>query len=535
MADSWQLLRFLVQRVLAALPAELAELQPPCRGLLVLGGGVVTVLALSTLQRNNLARHDCLPFRLLRRLDCEALSASMRGIEQALSRRREKQKPMIWVPHPFPSFGKGWGQSRLRKNLGDGPGAHRASALADRESQALLHRHRRNQLDLQRHVVARHHHLRARRQRRHARHVRGAEVKLRPISLEERRVPPAFFLRQHVHLALELGVRRDRARLGQHHAALHVFLRRAAQQQSGVVPSQTFVQLLLEHLHARHYRLARLAEADDLDILAHLHLAALDTTSNNGSASLDRENIFNRHQERLVHVARRQRNALVHRFHQLVDLGFPLRLAVQRSQRRAANHRQIVARELVLGQQLAHYHLHQVNQLLILHCIALVQKHHDVGNAHLARQQHVLFRLRHRSVGRRNDENRAVHLRRARNHVLDVVRVARTIHVRVVPVRRLVLHVRGGDGDAALPLFRSVVDRVERAELDVRIVLAQNLGNGRRQRGLAMIDVPDRPYVHVRLAAVKFFFRHVYPRSPYEAYPFPFHRLIRWFILNYCR
>src|SRR2546426_2279209 len=43
-----------------------------------------------------------------------------------------------------------------------------------------------------------------------------SEIKLRPIPLEERRVPPPPFLRQDVHLALKLGVRRDRARLGQH-------------------------------------------------------------------------------------------------------------------------------------------------------------------------------------------------------------------------------------------------------------------------------------------------------------------------------
>jgi hypothetical protein len=39
-------------------------------------------------------------------------------------------------------------------------------------------------------------------------------------------------------------------------------------------------------------------------------------------------------------------------------------------------------------------------------------------------------------------------------------------------------------------------------------VLLQNLGDGRRQRGLAMIDVPDRAHVAVRLGAFKFLFRH---------------------------
>src|ERR1017187_2363100 len=397
---------------------------------------------------------------------------------------------------------------KLRDNFGDGAGPHGASAFANREPQALLHRHRRDELNLQAHIVARHYHLRARRQARHSRHVRGAEVKLRPIALEEWRVPPAFVLRQHVHFALERGVRRDRARLGQYHAALHVFLRRAAQQQAGVVARQTFVQLLLEHLHARHHRLAGLAEAHDLDIFAYFHLAALDAARDNSPAALDREDVFDRHQERLVDVARRQRYVLVHCVHQLVDLGFPLRFAVQRTQRAAANHRQIVARESVLGQQLAYFHLHQVDQLGIFHRIALVQEHHHVRHAYLARQQHVLLGLRHRAVSRRDHENRAVHLRRTGDHVLDVVGVPGTIHVGVVPVGGLVLHVRRGNSDAALALFRRVVDRVEGTEHDLGIVLLQYLSDGRRQRGLAMIDVPDRAYVHVRLAAVKFLFRH---------------------------
>jgi hypothetical protein len=72
------------------LPAKLVELQPGGRGLLILGGGVVAVFALSTLQRNNLAGHLNLPFRLLRRLDCEALSAPCAEISGPPRRAAEK-------------------------------------------------------------------------------------------------------------------------------------------------------------------------------------------------------------------------------------------------------------------------------------------------------------------------------------------------------------------------------------------------------------------------------------------------------------
>src|SRR6185437_2192578 len=124
--------------------------------------------------------------------------------------------------------------SRLLNNFRNGSRTHGPSAFADGEPQSLLHGYRRDQFDGQGHVVARHHHLRPARQLRHSRHVRGAEVELRTITLEERRMPPAFFLRQHVNFGLELGVRRNRSRLGQHHPALHVFLRRASEQQPGI-------------------------------------------------------------------------------------------------------------------------------------------------------------------------------------------------------------------------------------------------------------------------------------------------------------
>ena len=120
----------------------------------------------------------------------------------------------------------------------------------------------------------------------------------------------------------------------------------------------------------------------------------------------------------------------------------------------------------------------------------------------------MLARLRHRAVGRRHHQNRAIHLRRAGDHVLDVVRVSRAIHVRVVAVLRFILHVRYRNGDAPLALFRRVINRIKRAELHLGIVLRQHLGDGRRQSRLAVINVTNRPNVHVRLIAFEFLLRH---------------------------
>ncbi len=125
----------------------------------------------------------------------------------------------------------------------------------------------------------------------------------------------------------------------------------------------------------------------------------------------------------------------------------------------------------------------------------------------------MLAGLRHRTVDRADDENRAVHLRRAGDHVLDVVGVARAVDVRVMTVGRRVLDVAGGDREnlrlvaPALRLGR-LGDLVVRHELRPALV-GRDLGERSRQRGLAVVDVPDGADVHVRFAAIEFFFGHV--------------------------
>src|SRR3989442_6698769 len=106
--------------------------------------------------------------------------------------------------------------SALLQDLGGHAGADGAAAFEDRNPQLSLHRDRRDPLDRHLRVVPRHHHLPPRRQLHRPRHVRRPQVKLRPIAFEKRRVPTSLLLRQHVHLALKLRVRRDALRLRQH-------------------------------------------------------------------------------------------------------------------------------------------------------------------------------------------------------------------------------------------------------------------------------------------------------------------------------
>jgi ribosomal protein L3 len=84
----------------------------------------------------------------------------------------------------------------VRTEAADGydAGANGAPALTDGEPETLVHRNRLNELDVHVRVVARHDHLLALRELDRAGHVRRAEVELRPIAREERRLAAAFFL-----------------------------------------------------------------------------------------------------------------------------------------------------------------------------------------------------------------------------------------------------------------------------------------------------------------------------------------------------
>src|ERR1700742_1818204 len=118
----------------------------------------------------------------------------------------------------------------LCNHLGDHTGADGFAALADGEAQALFHRDRGDQLHHDLDVVSRHHHLGALRQLHGSGHIGGAEVELRPVALEEWRVPPALLLAQHIHFSLKLGVRGDRTGLAQYLPALHFLALRASEQ-----------------------------------------------------------------------------------------------------------------------------------------------------------------------------------------------------------------------------------------------------------------------------------------------------------------
>src|SRR5215210_307527 len=396
----------------------------------------------------------------------------------------------------------------LLDDLGDHARADGAATLADGEAQAGVHGDGLDHLDLHLHVVARHDHLGPLGQLRDAGDVGRAEVELRPVPVEEGGVAAALLLLEDVHLGLELRVRRDGARLAQHLAALDLLALDASQQAADVVAGLALVEDLAEHLDAGDDRVGGLVlDADDLHGVARVHDALLDAARGHRAAAGDREDVLDRHQERLVQVALGLRDVGVQLLAEIDDLLDVLLVTVERLQRRADDERDVVAREVVLAEQLAHLDLDELEQLLVVDHVGLVEEHDDVRHADLAGEQDVLARLRHRAVSRRDHEDRAVHLRGTRDHVLHVVRVARAVDVGVVAVLGLVLHVGGRDRDAARLLLGSVVDLLEGARL-AAVLLGQDLRDGRRQGRLAVVDVTDGADVDVRLVPLELLLRH---------------------------
>src|ERR1700722_16285315 len=97
------------------------------------------------------------------------------------------------------------GRNASLRDRNDNARADRATALTDGEAKLLLHRDRNDERDVDRHVVARHYHFRALRQLDDAGHVGRAEIELRSVVGEERRVPATLFLGEDVGFGLELG------------------------------------------------------------------------------------------------------------------------------------------------------------------------------------------------------------------------------------------------------------------------------------------------------------------------------------------
>src|SRR5690606_37915607 len=192
--------------------------------------------------------------------------------------------------------------------------------------------------------------------------------------------------------------------------------------------------------------------------------ATLNTTSYNSATTGDRENVFDWHQERLVDSTLWLRDVAVQSLNQLLDgsgAHLVVVLTVQSHQRRTDDDRSVVTWEIVSAEQVTHFHFYQFQQLSVVYHVSLVQEDNDVRNAYLTGQQDVFASLRHRAVSSRTYQDSAVHLRSTGDHVLHIVSVTWAVNVSVVTRSRVVLNVRGVDGDTTCLFFRGAIDLVE--------------------------------------------------------------------------
>ncbi len=298
-------------------------------------------------------------------------------------------------------------------------------------------------------------------------------------------------------------MRSNRLRLRNNHSALDLLLLDTAKEDADVVAGHSLVQRLVEHLDAGADRLQRVANAHQLDLFALQQATLLGAAGDHRSTTGDREHILDGHEEGLVDLALRLGDVVVHRIHELEDhlalLAVGLTAAALTGlQRRTHDDRDIVAREVVLGQQLAHLELDEFEQLGVVDQVDLVHEHHDGRHTDLTSEKDVLASLGHGAVVRADHQDRPVHLGGAGNHVLDVVSVPRAVHVGIVPLFRRILDVSGSDGDPALTLLRSLVDRIELAE-HRQTLLREDHGDRRGKSRLTVVDVSDGAHIHVGL------------------------------------
>ena len=167
-----------------------------------------------------------------------------------------------------------------------------------------------------------------------------------------------------------------------------------------------------------------------------------------------------------------------------------------------------------MRQHFAEFHFDELEELGVVDEVDLVQEHDERRHTDLTSQQNVLAGLRHRAVCGRHDQDRAVHLGGAGDHVLDEVRVARAVDVGIVTCGRFVLDVRDGDRHG----LRFVANGTALGDIGIRLRLGQTLCRLHGEQGagggrLAVINVTDGADVDVRFGPLKYSLGHCLPCS----------------------
>ena len=100
-------------------------------------------------------------------------------------------------------------------------------------------------------------------------------------------------------------------------------------------------------------------DTNDLNLIVQMKNTTLYTAGSNGTTTSNGEYVLDWHQERLISLTLRIRDPAINCIHKLHDLVAPLAHRIFQSfQSRTLNDRGVIARELVLVQQLTDLHVY---------------------------------------------------------------------------------------------------------------------------------------------------------------------------------
>ena len=262
--------------------------------------------------------------------------------------------------------------NELLVDADDNTGTDGTATLTDSETQTGLDCDRGDQLDVHVDVVAGHAHLNAFGQGDDAGNVGGTEVELRTVVVEERGVTAAFVLGQNVDLTLELGVGVNGLGSSQNLTTLNSLLVDTTEQAADVVASLCVLEGLVEHLGTGNGGLGGLVlQTNDLDLVADLDAATLNTTGNNSATAGDGEDVLDGHKEGHVGLTVGSGDPGVNSFHEVLD-ALELRsvgivgLGNESVQSGTTDDRGVISGEAVEVEQLADFHLDELEELLVV-------------------------------------------------------------------------------------------------------------------------------------------------------------------------
>src|SRR5690606_29165834 len=157
-----------------------------------------------------------------------------------------------------------------------------------------------------------------------------------------------------------------------HHTTTDLVFVYTAQEQSYVVTSFATVQEFAEHFHtcAGAGDLLFL-HTDDLNVVAGLHYAGLDTASGHSTAPGDGEQVLHDHRAMRLHFAWKTRDPVINIVRRLHAAVSPLWLATEATESGSADHRRVVAIVFVEAEELTKFHLHEVQEFWIINEVHL--------------------------------------------------------------------------------------------------------------------------------------------------------------------